>query len=154
MGRRPFLRTLPSWGLWKFPGKMLTLPGLNPSLLVAALPPRLESVRAFLYYAVFSITSTLVFLLYCLGLSPDMGSIPSTIPPTDADSLAAVILSTFAELTPEVTSVPLELTAAYSKCRAGITAYSTVNAYSPGRAIQTNPPESSNRLSLWLSPSS
>ncbi|KAL0391389.1 UNVERIFIED_CONTAM: hypothetical protein Slati_4568900 [Sesamum latifolium] len=65
-----------------------------------------------------------------------MGSIPSTIPPTDADSLAAVILSTFAELTPEVTSVPLELTAAYSKCRAGITAYSTVNAYSPGRAIQ------------------
>jgi hypothetical protein len=46
----------------------------------------------------------LVFLLYCLGLSPDMGSIPSTIPPTDADE--AVILSTFAELTPEVTSVP------------------------------------------------
>jgi hypothetical protein len=35
-----------------------------------------------------------------------MGSIPSTIPPTDADELAAVILSTFAELTPEVTSVP------------------------------------------------
>lgn len=113
MGRRPFLRTLPSWVLClrKFPGKMLPL-----------------ALR-------------LVFLLYCLGLSPDMGSIPSTIPPTDADSLAAVILSTFAELTPEVTSVPLELTAAYSKCRAGITAYSTVNAYSPGRAIQTNPPK-------------
>lgn len=56
----------------------------------------------------------LVFLLYCLGLSPDMGSIPSTIPPTDADELAAVLLSTFAELTPEVTSVPLELTPASS----------------------------------------
>lgn len=110
MGRRPFLRTLPSWVLLirKFPGKMLTLPG--PSLLVAALPPRLESVRAFLYYAAFGLAPGLSSLLP-LGLSPDMGSIPSTIPPTDADSLAAVILSTFAELTPEVTSVPLELTA-------------------------------------------
>lgn len=57
MGRRPFLRTLPSWVLLirKFPGKMLTL--LGPSLLVAALPPRLESVRAFLYYAAFGLFS-------------------------------------------------------------------------------------------------
>lgn len=65
---------------------MLTLPGLNPSLLVAALPPRLESGSS---------------LLCCLapGLSsllhwPITGSIPSTISPTDADELAAVILST------------------------------------------------------------
>lgn len=36
----------------------------------------------------------LVFLLYCLGLSQDMGSIPSSIPPRDADELAALILST------------------------------------------------------------
>ena len=68
-----------------------------------------------------------------LGLSPDMGSLPSTIPSTDADELAALIISAFAKLTPEVTSVPLELTAAffYSKCRAGITAYSTGNAVCP-----------------------
>lgn len=38
MGRRPLQRTLP---------------GLNPSLLVAALPPRLESGISFLYYAAF-----------------------------------------------------------------------------------------------------
>lgn len=38
-----------------------------------------------------------------------MGS-PSTIPPTDSDELAALIISTFAE----VTSVPLEITAASS----------------------------------------
>ena len=86
MGRRPLLRTLP-----------------GPSLLVAALPPRLESGISFLYYAAFGPAPG---LSSCLGLSPDMGSIPSTIPPTDADELAAVILSTFAELTPEVTSVP------------------------------------------------
>jgi hypothetical protein len=36
MGRRPLLRTLP-----------------GPSLLVAALPPRLESGISFLYYAAF-----------------------------------------------------------------------------------------------------
>lgn len=65
MGRRPFLRTLPSWVLLirKFPGKMLTLPGLNPSLLVAALPPRLESVRPFLYYAAFGLAPGLSSLL-------------------------------------------------------------------------------------------
>lgn len=43
-----------------------------------------------------------------------------------------------------MTSAPLELTAASSiasECRAGITAYSTVNAYSPGRAMKTNPPK-------------
>lgn len=100
----------------------------------------------------------LVFLLYCLGLSPDMGSIPSTIPPTDADSLAAVILSTFAELTPEVTSVPLELTAASSIASAEqesllirpLMPTPLVGLFKPIHPRQ----ESSNRLSLWLSPSS
>lgn len=60
MGRRPFLRTL--W-VRKFPGKMLILPG--PSLLVAALPPRLESVRAFLYLAAFGLAPGLSSLLPC-----------------------------------------------------------------------------------------
>ena len=100
----------------------------------------------------------LVFLLYCLGLSPDMGSIPSTIPPTDADSLAAVILSTFAELTPEVTSVPLELTAPSSIASAEqesllirpLMPTPLVGLFKPIHPRQ----ESSNRLSLWLSPSS
>lgn len=68
-----------------------------------------------------------------------MGSIPSTIPPPDADELAAVILSTFAELTPEVTSVPLELTAASSIASAEQESLliRPVMPYAPGRAIQT-----------------
>lgn len=45
MGRRTLLRTFPSWVLLirKFPGKMLTLPGLNPSS--SSCPPSKTWVR-------------------------------------------------------------------------------------------------------------